>query len=96
MVYHEVMVSWVKTMHFISSSNRVISRSNIFGGNAKTSEARLAAEIEALERQVGCDNDKVVRDASEGAPALFEKYFLTLAAILCLFRKVLSRQGAAY
>ncbi|CAN0115646.1 unnamed protein product [Ascophyllum nodosum] len=51
MVYHEVMVSWVKTMHFISSSNRVISRSNIFGGNVKTSEARLAAEIEALERQ---------------------------------------------
>lgn len=57
MVYHDVMASWTKTMHFISGSNRLMERLNVFGGGRKkaaASEERLVAEIEALERQVRC------------------------------------------
>lgn len=67
MVYHEVMMNWVNTMHFISGSNRAMARLNIFGRAAKeSSEARLVAEIEALERQVGTDRTKKHIDANHG------------------------------
>ena len=54
MVYNEVVLNWVKAMHFVSSSNRVMAKLNFLGGDKKaSSEERLVAEIEALERQVG-------------------------------------------
>lgn len=55
MVYNEIMLDWVKAMHFVSSSNRVMDKLNFLGrgGEKSSSEERLVAEIEALERQVG-------------------------------------------
>lgn len=53
MVYHEIMADWVKTMHLISGSNRAMEKLSFFrGSNQASSEERLVAEIEALERQV--------------------------------------------
>lgn len=53
MVYPEVMADWVKTMHLISGSNRMMEKLNIFGRSSATaSQERLASEIETLERQV--------------------------------------------
>lgn len=47
------MFDWVRTMHAVSRSNRLMEKFNVFGGGGKaSSEERLMAEIEALERQV--------------------------------------------
>ena len=62
MVYYDIMADWVKAMHFVSTSNRVMEKLNFLGGKKKaSSEERLVAEIEALERQVRAVDVLVIR-----------------------------------
>lgn len=62
MVYFDIMADWVKAMHFVSSSNRVMEKLNFLGGSKKaSSEELLVAEIEALERQVRAFDALVAR-----------------------------------
>lgn len=89
MVYHEVMTNWVNTMHFISGSNRAMEKLNIFGGAAKeSSEARLVAEIEALERQVGgTDRTKKNVEANHGTKKSTLKLIMEQRAFLKLIKE---------
>lgn len=54
MVYFENVLDWVIAMNFVSRSNRAMDKLRLFGGSKQSSEERLVAEIEALERQVAC------------------------------------------